>query len=503
VTRVLVLYNDDTSLLERGEAQDRIAVEGAASAAAAIARALAGPDFEPELAPAGSDPGRLAALAASCADGVIFNVCEAFGGESRLEYAVAAALELARVAYTGNPPLALALAQDKHLAKAVLAAAGVPVARSTILAAPGDPLPEDLRPPLFVKTRFEDASHGISEESLCSSIEAVRRRADYLIRTYRQDAIVEEFLPGREFNVGVILDGEVLPLAEIDWQLPPGVPRIVTYEAKWVESSPSYGGTPVACPARDVPPALAARLAALARTAYRALGCRDYARVDVRLDGGGEPRVLEVNPNPDLSPDAGLARAAARAGIAYPDLVRRIAHAALARRATRPARASAAATGPEGLIRPAAARDRGAIARILLATGAFTPEEVKVALELVDIACARPDEDYIVRVLDLAGAGVVGYTCYGRAPFTEAAFDLYWIAVDPAHHGTGAARRLMAAAEDDVRARGGRLLLVETASKPSYARTRRFYESIGYREAARVRDFYRAGDDKVIYEKRW
>jgi ribosomal protein S18 acetylase RimI-like enzyme len=156
-----------------------------------------------------------------------------------------------------------------------------------------------------------------------------------------------------------------------------------------------------------------------------------------------------------------------------------------------------------GTIRPAAAPDRVAIERILRATGAFIPEEVQVALELVESAVARPDHDYIVRVLEAPGAGVIGYTCYGRAPFTDATFDLYWIAVDPAAHGSGAARRLMAAAEDDVRARGGKLLLVETASKASYARTRRFYESIGYVEAARFKDYYRAGDDKVVYEKRF
>ena len=156
-----------------------------------------------------------------------------------------------------------------------------------------------------------------------------------------------------------------------------------------------------------------------------------------------------------------------------------------------------------GAIRPVEWRDRGSIERILRATQAFSEEETRVALELVDAACAKPDEDYIVRVLELPGAGVAGYTCHGRTPFTDGTYDLYWIAVDPAYYGTGAARRLMAEAERDVfERRGGRLIIVETASKPSYARTRRFYESMGYAQAARIRDFYRAGDDKIIYEKR-
>jgi len=125
-----------------------------------------------------------------------------------------------------------------------------------------------------------------------------------------------------------------------------------------------------------------------------------------------------------------------------------------------------------------------------------------VAIELVEDAIRRPTVGYLVKVIETED-GVAGYTCYGPAPFTEAAYDLYWIALDPAWHGTGAARHLMAATEADVQSRGGRLLLVETASKPSYARSRRFYESIGYREAARIRDYYRKGDDKIIYEKRW
>jgi ribosomal protein S18 acetylase RimI-like enzyme len=142
------------------------------------------------------------------------------------------------------------------------------------------------------------------------------------------------------------------------------------------------------------------------------------------------------------------------------------------------------------------------IRRILIATEAFNAEEVRVAVELVEHSLRDPEGDYQVRVLSTGGE-VIGYTCFGKAPFTEAAFDLYWIAVEPLWHGTGAARALMIATEQEIRRRGGLLVLVETASKASYARTRRFYESIGYREIARIHDYYRMGDDKIIYEKRW
>jgi ribosomal protein S18 acetylase RimI-like enzyme len=142
------------------------------------------------------------------------------------------------------------------------------------------------------------------------------------------------------------------------------------------------------------------------------------------------------------------------------------------------------------------------ICRILIATAAFADEEVRVAVELVQHSLRDPEGDYQVQVLSVGG-DVIGYTCFGKAPFTEAAFDLYWIAVDPAWHGTGAARLLMSETEQNIRKRGGLLVLVETASKESYARTRRFYQSLGYRETARIRDYYRTGDDKIVYEKRW
>jgi len=154
-------------------------------------------------------------------------------------------------------------------------------------------------------------------------------------------------------------------------------------------------------------------------------------------------------------------------------------------------------------LRPVKAADRAPIGEILRATGAFSDEEVTVALELVDSAAARPDHDYTIRVLETPEGRVVGYTCYGRTPFTGSTFDLYWIAVHPENHGDGSARRLMAEAERDIAARAGRRILVETASKPSYARTRRFYESIGYVEVARIPDFYAPGDDRITYWKRW
>ena len=326
-----VLFNDDSEMLPHGNAQDSIAWEGAGLQARAVAAALRRAGFETVEVATGPLIAALAGQLASLQPDFVFNVCESFAGDSRMEAAVASLLDLLRLPYTGNLPLTLALAQDKALSKQLLRNCGLPVAPWAVLTNADDPLPAALVPPFLVKTRFEDASHGISARNMCQTAAEARQCAAELIRAWRQDCLVEEFLPGREFNVGVVFDGEVLPLAEIDYQLAPGLPRVVTYEAKWLAGSAYDVGTPVKCPAENVDSTLAAKLSNLARRAYRALGCRDYARVDIRLNASDEPRILEVNPNPDISPDAGLARAAAKGGIEYDQLIARIARAALGR----------------------------------------------------------------------------------------------------------------------------------------------------------------------------
>lgn len=149
------------------------------------------------------------------------------------------------------------------------------------------------------------------------------------------------------------------------------------------------------------------------------------------------------------------------------------------------------------------AADRGPLTDVLRATGAFTAEEVDVALELIDLGLGDPpSRDYLFLVATSDDERrVLGYVCWGPVPLTQGVFDLYWIAVDPREQGGGVGRRLMAAAEDAAKAAAGRMVLVETAGKAEYAATRAFYERIGYREVARIPDFYRVGDDKVIYGK--
>ena len=154
------------------------------------------------------------------------------------------------------------------------------------------------------------------------------------------------------------------------------------------------------------------------------------------------------------------------------------------------------------MLRELKASDRAPIERIVRATGMFIPEEIDVALELVDSGLA-PGADAGYRFLVAEDDGEVsGYACFGRAPMTDETWDLYWVAVDPARQGRGIGARLVAGVEEAARAAGARLLIIETAGKPEYEPTRAFYARLGWPEHARIRDYYRDGDDKVIYWRR-
>ncbi len=337
--RIAILYTDDRALA-RGRAVDALAVREALEAAECVAAACAERGWQGVLVPAPSGPTELlAALRRARAD-LVFHLVESVHGEARFEAAVAWLLEWARIPYTGTPPVALSLALEKPLARAMLAQHGVLVPAGRVLEHGDEPL-GDLRPPWIVKPTREDASHGIDLASVVQTPAAVRARARRVIEHYGQPALVEEFVDGREFNVGILgNDGEleVLPLAEIDFTgFPRGKPHVVTFRAKWVESSRECKGTEVVA-AHELSEAHAKAICETALAAYRAIGLRDYGRVDVRLADDGRPYVIDVNPNPDLAPTCGLARAAARGGLSYADLFERIVGSALARtRAPAPA----------------------------------------------------------------------------------------------------------------------------------------------------------------------
>jgi D-alanine-D-alanine ligase len=249
-------------------------------------------------------------------DGLI-NLCEGYYGRPQWESNVAGIFELLGLTYTGNAAKTLALCQDKFQAKAVLKAAGLPTAPAQLMLAGDEPL--ELRFPLIVKPNNEDASLGIYPQSVVRDEEALRCQVRRCLDNYRQPVIVEAFIDGREFNVSVMENGAVtpLPVSEIDFSaMPKDMPRILAYEAKWFEDHPLYQKTPPVCPA-PIDDETRAKLQGLAAAAFRTMGCRDYARVDFRMDAKGRPFILEVNPNPDISTNAGYARALKAAGIEY------------------------------------------------------------------------------------------------------------------------------------------------------------------------------------------
>lgn len=249
----------------------------------------------------------------------IFNLCESIRNKTYLEPYIISAFEHLGFRYTGSERRTLTNSLNKARTKEILQAHGLPTAAYQVFT-PWT-IHRHLEFPLIVKPVSEDASIGITRNSVVRDDRALRRQVRYIWETYHQAALVEEFLEGREFNVTILGNDSprVLPLSEINFRhISDPLARIVSFRAKWVPSSPEYLDTPPTCPAR-VAESTKRRIEEVARRAYQAMGLRDYGRVDIRLKNG-TPYVLEVNPNADLSPDAGIARAARVAGMSYDDL---------------------------------------------------------------------------------------------------------------------------------------------------------------------------------------
>ncbi len=264
---------------------------------------------------------------------VIFNLCESVYGNTRWEMNIPALLDLVRLPYTGSPPLTLGLCQDKGKVKDILLSQGILTPRYKIFDRNANHLKGNIFP-IIVKPLHEDGSLGISKESVVYDDDALVKRIHYVIEKYQQPALVEEFIEGRELNIGLLeMNGmiTVLPASEIDYSgFPEGLPRICGYEAKWVSDSVEDQRSKPICPAR-LEWVMKKRLEHIAVKVFKLFGCRDYARVDFRVDGEGKVYVLEVNPNPDISPSSGMARALDADGIVYSQFVQKLLERALLR----------------------------------------------------------------------------------------------------------------------------------------------------------------------------
>ncbi|MGE5683506.1 MAG: D-alanine--D-alanine ligase family protein [Bacillota bacterium] len=263
----------------------------------------------------------------------IFNFVESVDGKANFEAYAAGLYELMGYHYTGNSPLALATCLDKSRTKQILNSFGIKSPNFMIARYKEKIKPDQfsLKFPVILKLLNEDASIGISELSVVNSFEEVNQRLSFLFRVYRQNVLIEEYINGRELNVSV-LGGKVLPISEISFDgLPKGLPKIVTYEGKWSPESVYYKYTNPVCPA-ELDDELRQKVEETAKKAFEIMNCRDYARIDIRLSRNNVPYVIEVNPNPDLSTDAGFARASAAAGMTYAELLYTISNFALERK---------------------------------------------------------------------------------------------------------------------------------------------------------------------------
>lgn len=256
---------------------------------------------------------------------LVFNIAEGFSGRNR-EAQVPILLEMKGIPFTGSDGLTQALTLDKLMTKKVLLSEGIPTPRFFEILHAHDPVPEDVSFPLIVKPRFEGSSKGLSEQSVVHSAEELRRQAEWLIQTYRQPALVEEFIRGNEFTVAIVGNEppEVYPVVriQIDGQEELGD---LFYTFSRIASGAQY-----LCPAR-IDAKLEARLQELALRTYRAVECRDFGRVDFRVDEAGKPFVLELNPLPSLSTEDVFGVLAQHRGISYGAMIARIVEAAIQR----------------------------------------------------------------------------------------------------------------------------------------------------------------------------
>jgi D-alanine-D-alanine ligase len=263
---------------------------------------------------------------------VVFNQYDDVVHGALYEMRVAAFIRMLGYPMTGSPALGLGLSRYKYMSLSLLRGAGLPIPPSTALVERLSDVDEHKWAfPVIVHAAQEHAGIGLARNSVVGTKTALKEKAREVLRAFKQPALVQHFLKGREFNVG-ILGGrkiQVLPLAEVDYsRLPRSIPPIMSYAAKWVETSVEYKRTGVICPAR-VDAEMAALISKTSVKAFRTVGGWGYGRVDIRLDEDGQPVILEVNCNPCLDSGMGLARSAEVAGISYPQLLQTIIKAAL------------------------------------------------------------------------------------------------------------------------------------------------------------------------------
>jgi D-alanine-D-alanine ligase len=326
--KVAILYNDPVP--DRYQAMgESLAEMGVMDEVHAVEQALNELNYPFFLVPLSPPLHEVRNKISSIKADVIFNLFEGFDGRPETEGQVAEILSKSGIPFTGCPPSVLAAALDKSETKKLFKSAGIPTPGYQILSSENIGT-FHLDFPCIVKPLAEDASHGISEDSVVNEFKALERQVTQICNLFGGRAMVEEYVDGREFNTTVMGDGRLtIPgISEIVYTLPPDKPRILTFQAKWEENSLYFDNTRAVCPAL-ISPQEHRKISKIAKAAFRLVGCRGYARVDFRQDKFGNFKVLEINPNPDITPGSGAALQAVSSGMTYSEFINKIIHFAL------------------------------------------------------------------------------------------------------------------------------------------------------------------------------
>lgn len=326
--RIAIVYNEPapSRYTTLGES---VAIAGVVDEALAVNNALVELGYQTTMVPL-SPPleTQLSILQQIDAD-LVFNLFEGFDGCPETEAVVAGMISKLGFRFTGCPTSAIAIALDKARSKHLLNESNILTPEFHLVTT------ENLHSlnfhyPSIVKPQAEDASHGISEDSVAHDFDSLKKRVHYICDLYGGSALVEEYIDGREFNVCVLERAHpfVLPISEIVYTLPQGLPNILTFSAKWEPTTLYYQCSQVVCPA-DLDKDLLHNIEKTSLRVFEVFECASYARIDFRLSHNGSLYVIDINPNPDISLTSGAAHQAAVAGIDYPRFIENIVLSAL------------------------------------------------------------------------------------------------------------------------------------------------------------------------------
>lgn len=268
---------------------------------------------------------------------IVFNISEGFNGVSR-EAQIPAILDMLQIPYSGSDPLTLSTCLDKARTKEILSYHKIPNSKFFVAENLTQTAHHGLNYPLMVKPVSEGSSKGIFLSSFVKNDKELKKEVERILSEYGQAALIEEFLPGREFTVAIIGNGgeaEVLPIVEINYEeFPDGFTPIYSYEAKWILDTKENPLEVFTCPAK-ISSRLEGKIKTAALNAYHVLRCRDWSRIDVRLDADREPNIIEVNPLPGILPDVKenscFPKAARTAGLGYNDMINKVLYVAAKR----------------------------------------------------------------------------------------------------------------------------------------------------------------------------